>query len=107
MCASGRSVPRIRTARVIALEPPLRSGRNWPSSRSDQISLSYGRRWQGNYMSTKQFNPKTRSRGIEWTDETRNATGGCLHACEWKMPDGTIAGCYAALIAEKGVAKKA
>ena len=28
---------------------------------------------------TVQFNPKTGGRGIEWTDETRNAVGGCLH----------------------------
>src|SRR5262249_3694005 len=56
---------------------------------------------------TIQFNPKTGSRGIEWCDETRNATGGCLHDCRWQMPDGTIAGCYAKEIAENGVAARA
>jgi protein gp37 len=56
---------------------------------------------------TKQFNLKTGSRGIEWTDETRNAIGGCLHDCKWKMPDGTIAVCYAKALAESGVAKSA
>jgi protein gp37 len=54
-----------------------------------------------------QFNEKTGGRGIEWCDETRNATGGCLHDCKWKMPDRTIAGCYAKDLAENGVAKKA
>jgi len=54
-----------------------------------------------------QFNPKTKGRGIEWTDETRNATGGCLHDCKWQMPDGTVAMCYAKDLAESGVAKKA
>jgi protein gp37 len=56
---------------------------------------------------TKQFNPRTGGRGIEWTDETRNATGGCPHDCRWEMPDGTVAGCYAKALAESGVAKKA
>jgi len=51
---------------------------------------------------SKQFNPATGGRGIEWTDETRNATGGCLHDCQWEMPDGTIAVCYAKEIAESG-----
>lgn len=55
----------------------------------------------------EQFNPKTGGRGIEWTDATRNATGGCMHDCKWKMPDGTIAMCYAKELAETGVASKA
>lgn len=55
---------------------------------------------------TVQFKPKTGSRGIEWCDETRNPTGGCLHQCRWEMPDGTIAICYAENLAEHGVAKK-
>lgn len=54
---------------------------------------------------TKQYKPKTKGRGIEWCDETRNATGGCMHDCKWEMPDGTIAGCYAKALAESGVAK--
>jgi protein gp37 len=57
-------------------------------------------------MST-QFNERTRARGIEWTDRTINATGGCLHGCQWKIPDGTIAICYAEHLAESGVAKRA
>ncbi len=56
---------------------------------------------------TIQFNPRTGGRGIEWCDETRNATGGCLHDCRWKMPDGTVAGCYAKALAESGVARAA
>ncbi len=56
---------------------------------------------------SQQFHIKTGGRGIEWCDETRNATGGCLHDCKWKMPDGTWAGCYAKDLAESGVAKKA
>ena len=54
---------------------------------------------------TVQFKAKTSSRGIEWCDETRNATGGCLHACKWEMPDGTVIECYAKDLAEGGVAK--
>ncbi len=50
---------------------------------------------------TVQFNPRTGGRGIEWTDETRNATGGCLHDCRWKMPDGAVAVCYAKTVAER------
>jgi protein gp37 len=56
---------------------------------------------------TAQFSPETRSRGIEWCDETRNATGGCMHDCKWLMPDGTVVPCYAKKLAENGVAKKA
>ena len=55
----------------------------------------------------EQFHPKTGGRGIEWCDETRNATGGCMHDCKWEMPDGTITGCYAKALAESGVAKAA
>jgi protein gp37 len=54
---------------------------------------------------TVQYNPKTKSRGIEWCDETRNPIGGCKHACRWTMPDGTTAVCYAEQLAESGVAK--
>lgn len=54
---------------------------------------------------TKQYNPKTGGRGIEWTDTTINATGGCMHDCKWEMPDGTVAGCYAKALAESGVAR--
>src|SRR5271154_903052 len=54
---------------------------------------------------TVQFHPRTGNRGIEWCDETRNATGGCMHDCKWEMSDGTIAGCYAKALAENGVAK--
>lgn len=54
---------------------------------------------------TVQFKKKTRGRGIEWCDETRNVTGGCRHDCKWVMPDGTIVGCYAKWLAEHGVAK--
>lgn len=56
---------------------------------------------------TVQFNPKTGARGIEWTDRTENAIGGCMHECQWEMPDGTKAICYAKELAENGVAKKA
>ena len=56
---------------------------------------------------TAQYNPRTHGRGIEWCDETRNATGGCLHDCKWQMPDGTLAICYAKELAENGVAAKA
>ncbi len=54
-------------------------------------------------------------KGIEWTRITTqvdgqivtlpgytwNPTGGCLHGCTWKMPDGSIAECYAKTIAER------
>jgi protein gp37 len=40
-------------------------------------------------------------RGIEWTDYTWNPVGGCLHGCRWEMPDGTIAECYAEIVAER------
>lgn len=45
-------------------------------------------------------------RGIEWTDYTWNPVGGCRHACTWTMPDGNVARCYAADVAE-GVAQSA
>jgi protein gp37 len=54
-----------------------------------------------------QFKPKTGGRGIEWTDATINATGGCMHDCRWEMPDGTTAICYAEELAEHGVAASA
>lgn len=38
---------------------------------------------------------KDGGRGIEWTDFTWNPVGGCKHRCRWRMPDGTIAICYA------------
>lgn len=40
-------------------------------------------------------------RGIQWTDYTWNAIGGCQHACRWTMPDGSIAICYAEEVARK------
>jgi protein gp37 len=40
-------------------------------------------------------------RGIEWTDYTWNPIGGCQHGCRWKMPDGSIAECYAETVAER------
>ena len=55
---------------------------------------------------TIQFKPQSGGRGIEWCDETRNATGGCMHGCRWEMPDGSIANCYAEDLAERGVAKR-
>lgn len=32
---------------------------------------------------------------IEWTNFTHNAIAGCQHDCEWQMPDGKMANCYA------------
>lgn len=52
------------------------------------------------------------SRGIEWTaiwgrpGYTANPVRGCPHGCEWEMPDGSRAECYAKTIAEK-LARKA
>lgn len=40
-------------------------------------------------------------RGIQWTDYTWNAIGGCQHQCRWTMPDGSIAICYAEEVARK------
>lgn len=51
-----------------------------------------------------QLNPDgsvRRRGGIEWTDYTWNVLGGCLHDCEWVMPDGSVAVCYAKTIAER------
>lgn len=45
-------------------------------------------------------------RGIEWTDFSWNPIAGCRHACQWTMPDGSIANCYAEDVAE-GVASAA
>lgn len=42
-----------------------------------------------------------KSRGIEWCDWTWNPIAGCFHACQWTMPDGTIANCYAEDVAER------
>lgn len=44
-------------------------------------------------------------RGIEWTDYTWNPIAGCFHACQWTMPDGTVANCYAEDTAEHSTAK--
>lgn len=52
----------------------------------------------------KQFKLRNGGRGIEWCDVTCNVIGGCMHACRWLMPDGTIAICYAEVLAENGVA---
>jgi protein gp37 len=54
---------------------------------------------------TVQFNKRTKSRGIEWCDETRNAMGGCPHQCEWNMQDGSRVRCYAKALAVDGVQK--
>lgn len=54
-------------------------------------------------------------KGIEWTrikkcidgewvelpGYTWNPTGGCLHGCTWKMPDGSVTECYAKTVAER------
>lgn len=42
-----------------------------------------------------------KSRGIEWCDFTWNVLGGCEHDCEWVMPDGSLAICYAKEVAER------
>lgn len=50
--------------------------------------------------------------GIEWTrvngrpGYTANPIRGCMHRCQWEMPDGKIATCYAKEVAE-GIAKNA
>jgi len=41
------------------------------------------------------------NRKIEWTDYTWNPVAGCQHGCEWIMPDGTIAECYAKTVANR------
>lgn len=43
----------------------------------------------------------TKTRGFTW-----NVLGGCQHACQWEMPDGKIAECYAKTVAER-VAQRA
>lgn len=40
------------------------------------------------------------NRKIEWTDYTWNPLVGCLHDCEWAMPSGERAVCYAKKIVE-------
>ena len=40
------------------------------------------------------------STSIEWTDFTWSPIAGCNHGCQWLMPDGSIAVCYAKTIAE-------
>lgn len=40
-------------------------------------------------------------RGIEWCDYTLNVMGGCQHGCRWEMPDGSVAICYAELVATR------
>lgn len=47
-------------------------------------------------------------RGIEWTHTygayegyTANPIRGCKHDCQWRMPDGDIAVCYAKTVAER------
>lgn len=50
----------------------------------------------------KTFDPD----GTERQGVTANPVGGCLHGCRWKMPDGTIAVCYAETTAE-GAARRA
>jgi protein gp37 len=37
---------------------------------------------------------------IEWTDWTFNPIAGCKHNCQWTMPDGKVANCYAEDVAE-------
>ena len=38
--------------------------------------------------------------GIRWCDYTWNVVTGCLHECQWRMRDGSVAECYAKTIAE-------
>ena len=58
------------------------------------------------------MNKQKPPKGIEWTrivtvdgiqlpGWTWNPTAGCLHGCTWKMPDGSVAECYAKTIAER------
>jgi protein gp37 len=44
--------------------------------------------------------------GIGWCDYTVNPADGCFHDCKWKMPDGTVAPCYAGTVAN-GIARAA
>lgn len=58
------------------------------------------------------MNEQKAPNGIEWTrvwgrrGYTWNVIAGCQHGCEWQMPDGTVAECYAKTVAE-GVARAA
>jgi protein gp37 len=68
-----------------------------------------------NVIEISKMNKQKPPKGIEWTrvkkwvgDEivelpgyTWNPTGGCMHGCTWKMPDGSITECYAKTIAER------
>ena len=53
------------------------------------------------------MNKQKAPKGIEWTrvydrdGYTWNPVGGCHHGCQWQMPDGTIAECYAKTVSEK------
>ncbi len=58
------------------------------------------------------MNKQKLPRDIEWTrivladgtvlpGYTWNPIAGCLHGCEWTMPDGSIASCYAGAVAGK------
>lgn len=53
------------------------------------------------------MNKQKKGAGIEWCSVwgrpgyTWNPVGGCLHDCQWTMPDGTIAECYAKTVAER------
>lgn len=61
------------------------------------------------------MNRQKAPKGIEWTRIKRlvngelvelpgytwNPTGGCLHGCTWKMPDGSVIECYAKTVAER------
>jgi protein gp37 len=53
------------------------------------------------------MNKQTKGAGIEWTHvpgyvgATANPVRGCKHGCEWRMPDGQIARCYAEVMAER------
>jgi protein gp37 len=61
------------------------------------------------------MNQQKPPKGIEWTRVKRiidgalvqlpgytwNPTGGCLHGCTWKMPDGSVTECYAKTVAER------
>jgi len=46
------------------------------------------------------MNKQTKN-GIEWTNYTWNPVSGCHHGCQWVMPDGSIAECYAKAVAER------
>lgn len=46
---------------------------------------------------TKTFNPDgTEQQGYTW-----NPVAGCMHGCQWTMPDGNIASCYAGDVADR------